>query len=244
MIVAIIQARMGSTRLPGKVLMEIDSKPLLAYQLDRVLKSNKIDKVIVATSTLRKDDMIESFCNEYGIDCFRGSENDVLTRYYNCAKQHNADIIVRMTADCPFSDPVIIDGVVQKFIDDDVDFCANTVPIKTSKFPDGVDVEVFSMESLEKANNEISDKHFREHVTFQFWQTNDYSSSQYMQKIDLSEYRFAVDYPEDFELVKRVFAEVKLKNIFGYLEELVKIVDDIKDIKELNSQYYFGQGWK
>ena len=243
MVVAIIQARMGSTRLPGKVLMEIDSKPLLAYQLDRISKSKKIDKVVIATSVLERDNIIESFCKSYGVDCFRGSENDVLERYYNCAKQHNANTVVRMTADCPLSDPVIIDGVIQKFIDDNVDFCANTVPVETSEFPDGVDVEVFSMTALEKANKEVSDKHYREHVTFQFWQTDRYTSSQFKQKTNLSDYRLAVDYPEDFELVRYVLGEIKSKRIFGNLKELVDIIDNNKEIKELNSKYYFGQGW-
>jgi spore coat polysaccharide biosynthesis protein SpsF len=243
MVIAIIQARMGSTRLPGKVLMKVSGKPLLAYQLDRVLKSKKLDKVIVATSTLEKDDAIEIFCSNYGIDCYRGSENDVMSRYYDCAKQYDPDVVVRMTADCPLIDPEIIDKVVQKFENDNVDYCGNTVPPKTSKFPDGSDIEVFSMSALKKANTEIIDEYSREHVTFQFWQNQKYTSSQYTQEEDWSNYRITVDYPEDFEVVRYVFNELKSKNIFGNLDKIIKIIDDNQKVKDKNSQYFFGQGW-
>jgi len=243
-VIAIIQARMGSTRLPGKVLMEINDRALLAYQLDRISKSKKLDRVVVATSILEKDDAIEAFCKDYGIDCYRGSENDVMSRYYECCKQYNPDTVVRMTADCPLIDPEIIDAVVQKFEDDNVDYCGNTVPPKSSKFPDGSDVEVFSMKALEKAYSEIKDPHLREHVTFQFWQDPKYKSSQLIQNKDWSSYRITVDYPEDFKVVKYIFRELKRQNIFGYIDEIIDIVNSNENIKNKNSQYYFGQGWK
>ena len=234
---------MGSTRLPGKVLMEVNDRPLLAYQLDRISRSKKLDRVVVATSILEKDDAIEAFCKDYGIDCYRGSENDVMSRYYECCKQYNPDTVVRMTADCPLIDPEIIDAVVQKFEDDNVDYCGNTVPPKSSKFPDGADVEVFSMKALERAHTEIQDQHRREHVTFQFWQDEKYVSSQYTQEKDWSEYRITVDYPEDFEVVQYVFNELKNKKIFGNLDEIINIINSNNKIKEKNSQYFFGQGW-
>lgn len=243
MTIAIIQARMGSTRLPGKVLKEINNKPMLTYMLDRLKKSKKLDKIVIATSILEKDDAIEKFCKDYGIECFRGSESDVLSRYYECAKQYNPDIVVRLTADCPLADPNIIDSVIQKFEDNNVDYCANTVPIETSTFPDGTDVEVFSFEALEKAYNEVKDKHFREHVTFQFWQTNWYKSIQYIGEKDYSKYRITVDYPEDFEVVSYVFNELKKRNSFGHLDEIIEIINSNNEIKNKNSKYFFGQGW-
>ena len=243
MIIAIIQARMGSTRLPGKVLMEVNDRPLLAYQLDRISKSKKLDKVIVATSTLERDNAIENFCKDYGVDCYRGSENDVMSRYYDCAKKYNSDIVVRMTADCPFIDPEIIDKVVQKFKDDNVDYCGNTVPPDTNRFPDGSDIEVFSMEVLEQANLEVKDELFREHVTFQFWQDDKYISSQFTQNKDWSAYRITVDYPEDFEVVRYILNVLNKKRTFGNLGEIISIIDSNNEIKEKNSQYYFGQGW-
>jgi len=235
---------MGSTRLPGKVLMGVNGRTLLAYQLDRISKSKKLNKVVIATSTLEKDDVIEAFCKDYGVDCYRGSENDVMSRYYECAKKYNPDTVVRMTADCPLIDPEIIDKVVQKFKDNNVDYCANTVPPETSKFPDGSDIEVFSMKALERANIEVQDEHRREHVTFQFWQDKNYTSSQYIQDKDWSKYRITVDYPEDFEVVQYVFNELKNKKIFGNLDEIINIINSNNKIKEKNSQYFFGQGWE
>lgn len=244
MIIAIVQARMGSKRLPGKVLLQVNNKPLLAHQIDRILMSQKIDKLVIATSTLSIDDAIEFFCKSYGIDCYRGSEQDVLSRYYMCAKKYNSEVIVRLTADCPLIDPQIIDKVIEKFQHDGVDYCANTVPPETSKFPDGSDVEVFSMQSLAKANREIIDNHRREHVTFQFWQDQNYTKSQYLKSKDHSKYRITVDYPEDFEVVKFIFSELKNKNIFGNLTQIIDIIDKNKKIKEKNSMFSFGQGWE
>ena len=123
--VAIIQARMGATRLPGKVMMEIDGVPLLKIMLSRVMRSKSLDKVIIATSTSPLDNDIEDFCKKNGYESYRGSENDVLSRYYECAKIYNADVIVRLTADCPLIDPEIIDRVIQLYFDSNVDFAAN-----------------------------------------------------------------------------------------------------------------------
>jgi len=243
MVIAIIQARMGSTRLPGKVLKIIDGRPMLSYLLDRVLKSTKIDKVIIATSILAIDNPIEDYCKEYRVDCFRGSENDVLSRYYECAKQYNADVIVRLTGDCPLADPNVIDNVIKMFECNSVDYCANTVPVDTSTFPDGSDVEVFSMNALEKAFFEVEDSHSREHVTFQFWQTDNYKSKQFVAINDYSKYRITVDYPEDFEVISFILTELKSRESFGYLDEVIEILDGNETIKNKNGQYYFGIGW-
>lgn len=243
MIIAIIQARMGSTRLPGKVLKEVNGKPLLSYQLERVAKSRLVNKIVIATSDLSRDDEIVSFCEDYGVDCFRGSEHDVLSRYFECAKEYGADTVVRLTADCPLSDPEIIDAVIQKFLDDEVSFCANTVPVESATFPDGTDVEVFSMEALSKAFTQVKDTNFREHVTFQFWQTDEFTSSQLVVEINLSSYRLTVDYPEDYEVVKFIFDELHKRESFGHLEEIIDIIESNAHIKELNAHYTFGQGW-
>ena len=169
MIAAIIQARLGSNRLPGKVLKQVNGVPLLEYQINRVKKSKHIDQIVVATSTLEQDNLIADFCNERKIHCFRGSEEDVLGRYYHCAKKYNAGIIIRLTADCPLIDPAVIDQMVTLFEAQKVDYVANTTPPETSMFPDGSDVEIFSMEGLTQVFNEASDPQDREHVTFYFW---------------------------------------------------------------------------
>jgi len=245
MIAAIIQARMGSTRLPGKVLKEVKGKPLLMYQIERVRVSKLLDKIIVATSNLPKDDIIADFCKKNSIDVFRGNENDVLSRYYECAKKHKADIIVRLTADCPLVDPFVIDRVISMFQKENVDYAANTVPPETARFPDGSDVEVFSMQALERAFIECSDPHDREHVTFYFWRyDNNFKTVQISQDVDWSKYRFTVDYPEDFEVVEYVFQELERRGSFGHLEEIIEIIETNQEMKEKNVKYKFGAGWK
>jgi spore coat polysaccharide biosynthesis protein SpsF (cytidylyltransferase family) len=152
-------------------------------------------------------------------------------------------VIVRLTADCPLADPNVIDDVIKMFECNNVDYCANTVPVDTSTFPDGTDVEVFSMSALEKAFYEVEDTHFREHVTFQFWQSNNYKSKQFVEKVDYSKYRITVDYPEDFEVISYILNELKKRHSFGYLNEIVEILDDNEAIKNKNGHYYFGVGW-
>ena len=129
------------------------------------------------------------------------------------------------------------------FEGNNVDYCANTVPVDTSTFPDGTDVEVFSMNALEKAFNEVKDPHFREHVTFQFWQTDSYKSNQFVGKNDYSKYRITVDYPEDFEVISYILNELKSRKSFGYLDQVIEILDGNETIKNKNGQYYFGIGW-
>ena len=244
-IIAIIQARMGSIRLPGKVLMEIDGVPLLEIMMTRVTQSKLLDKVIIATSTLPNDDQIEEFCQKNGYECFRGSENDVLSRYYNCAKKYDVNVVVRLTADCPLADPLIIDDVINLYYINNVDYAVNTVPPGISTFPDGSDVEVFSFNALERAYKEADNPKDREHVTFYFWKyDNGFSTAQLTQDNNWSKYRFTVDYPEDFEVVKFIIKELKSRKIFGHLNEIISIIDSNPNIKKKNSMYYFGMGWK
>lgn len=243
-IVCIIQARMGSTRLPGKILKVIEGLPLLKYQIDRVEKSILLNKVVVATSNIEEDNLVEEFCNEYNIDFFRGSENDVLARYYYCAKKFDADIVVRLTGDCPFSDPQIIDETIQLFIDSKTDYAANTVPPESRKFPDGTDVEVFSMQALEKAFNEVSDPKDREHVTFYFWRNSDkFRTVQLDNDRNIADYRLTIDYPEDIEVVSFIIRKLAEREIFGSVDEIIDILDSYPEIREMNSKYYFGMGW-
>jgi spore coat polysaccharide biosynthesis protein SpsF len=237
MIIAIIQARMGSTRLPGKVLKEVEGMTLLEYQLSRIKKSKLLDKVIIATSILPQDDPIVNLGKEVGVECFRGSENDVLTRYYAAAKSTFADIVVRLTADCPFSDPDIIDDTIRLFMDEKADYAANTVPPQTSTYPNGSDVEVFSMKALDRANTEAKDPHDREHVTFYFWKYDKgFKTVQLKNQKDLSKYRFTVDYPEDLEVVSFIIKKLKEQKRFGHISDVINIIDSNPEIKEKNSK--------
>lgn len=244
-VVVIIQARMGSTRLPGKVLKKVNGVQLLEIMMSRVSKSKLINKIIIATSILPNDEQIGEFCRKNGYECFRGSENDVLSRYYDCAKQYNADVIVRLTADCPLIDPEIIDKIITHYFDKNVDYAANTVPPDKSTFPDGSDVEVFSMTALERAYTDVIDPKDREHVTLHFWKySNGFKIGQLTQKEDWSKYRITVDYPEDFEVVDFVIRELKNRSSFGHLDEIISIIDSNPKIKKKNEKYYFGIGWE
>lgn len=245
MISAIIQARMGSTRLPGKVLKTIGDISLLELQIKRIQKSKNIDSIIIATSTNINDDKIEQFCLEKEINFYRGSENDVLSRYYECAKHYKIEIIVRLTGDCPLIDPSIIDKVIDSHIQEDVDYSSNTVPPETSFWPDGSDVEVFSFKALEKAHKEATKYEDREHVTFFFWKnkSNDFKTFQLKNSFDWSNYRYTVDYKEDFRVIELIYEEIIARNIFGNISEIIEIMNARPDIREINKKYYFGIGW-
>lgn len=245
MILVIIQARMGSSRFPGKVLEELDNVPLLKLQVDRIRAATMVDKIVVATSTKSSDDLIENFCLDNQVDFFRGSENDVLSRYYECAVRFKASVVVRLTADCPLCDPSVIDDVVDLYFKKDVDYAANTVPPETSLWPDGSDVEVFSFKALESAHFASTSIEDREHVTFFFWKNknNNYKIAQLGNDNDWSQYRFTIDYPEDFQVVKLIFNELHVKGLFGNVHEIVSILNSKPEIKKLNEKYYFGIGW-
>ncbi len=243
-IVAIIQARMGSSRLPGKVLKEVDGIPLIKYQIDRVKHSLFIVETIIATSLGEENDVIAEFCLQNQISCFRGSEDDVLCRYYECSKEYKADIVVRLTADCPLIDPRVIDEVVKIYMENDYDFVANTAPPEGFTYPEGMDVEVFSFKLLERAAREAEKPSEREHVTHYFWQNPQlFSSYRVDLKHNFSDYRLTVDYPEDFEVVEEVIYGLLQKDPLFTMHDVIKFLDDNKDIKEKNSSFKPPAGW-
>lgn len=225
MIIAIIQARYSATRLPGKVLLSLDRKTVLENVVDRTRKAQGLDKVVVATSTAPEDDSIAKLCAEKDIDCFRGNLNDVLDRYYQAAKKFNADIIVRITADCPLIDPQIIDRAVSKFLSGKFDY-VSTGRIK-STFPDGLDTEVFSFEVLSKAWKEAKLPSEREHVTPYIWKNPDkFKIFTLENDRDLSDYRLTLDEEEDYKLLQDIHTNVSdltTKNIIAYLDSHKKI---------------------
>ena len=202
-VIAIISARMGSSRLPGKVLMEIGDRPLLSLQIERVLRATTIEKIVVATSHEPQDDPIAVFCDSEGVLCFRGSEADVLDRIYKAAIHFGADPVVRLTGDDPMADPVIIDKVVGTFIESEYDYVSNVNP---PTYPDGLDVEVVGVSALEKVWKEATTPEEREHVTLGIRQNLDqYKTYNVVNSEDLSSMHWAVDTVENFSFVQRVF---------------------------------------
>lgn len=205
-IVAIVQARMGSTRLPGKVLLSLAGEPVLTRVVKRVRRARTLHEVVVATTVEPSDDLIVSFCHANEWPCLRGSEADVLDRYYQVARARSADVIVRITADCPLIDPGIIDAAVAAFFDPNAlaDYVSTELPSPT--YPRGLDVEVFSSEALAQAWREDDNPVWREHVTPYMYRHPDlFRVKGIPLPQDLSHHRWTVDTAEDVELVRRIY---------------------------------------
>ena len=194
----IIQARLGSTRLPKKILKKLGNISILEHVVQRALRSKIADKIILAIPDDLDALMIEDCVRPYPISIFKGSENDVLSRYYFATKKFNGKNIFRITSDCPLIDPLIIDAVFKKYFELGADcYLANTCPPDEASFPDGMDVEIFPLSFLNQAFHEEKDQNRKEHVTFQFWQDEKYKSFMYKSKTNYPDYRLTVDYPED-----------------------------------------------
>lgn len=210
--VAIIQARMTSTRLPGKVMADLHGEPMLAHMLRRVRRAGKLDGICVATTVNREDDPVAALCQELDVQVFRGDERDVLSRYIGAADAANAQILIRLTADCPMSDPGLIDDAVEMFRSEGVDYLSNAL-LRT--YPDGLDVEVFTLESLRLADREGTEPVHREHVTPYLHTgsqsdipTGDFRIGHLLAPADFSHLRWTVDREEDLSRVRYMVAEL------------------------------------
>ncbi len=245
MVTAIIQARMSSTRLPGKVLKVIDDRPMLFYMLERVAQAQQIDQVVLATSSEKEDDEIVDFCRRQEVLCFRGNLDDVLDRYYQAAKSFNGDPVVRLTADCPIIDPQVIDSLIEIFKDGQFDYVANTCPPEGMTYPEGMDVEIFSFHALEKAWKETVKPSDREHVTFYFWKNpNLFSIFRHDLHRSFADYRLTVDYPQDFDAISRILNHFYPERPFFTMEEVIAYLDEHPDIKSLNDHIESFSGWQ
>ncbi len=232
MITAIIQARTTSSRLPNKVLMNIEEKPMVFWVLKRVAKAKTLKQIILAIPEGRDNDPLAYFAKENKILCYRGSENDVLSRYYEAAKQFKATTIVRITADCPFIDPKIIDQVVLSHKRSKADYTSNVIE---RTFPRGFDVEVFSFKALEEAYFKAEGNFRREHVTPYFFENpNVFKLHNVMAKKETArpELRLTVDTKEDFELTEKVYSH--FKNKMFYSRDLIKYLDSRPELKSPN----------
>ena len=229
MICCIIQARTGSARLPKKVIQKIDNDlTVLDYVIDQVKYSQKIEKIVVATTDLIEDDLICKYANLQKIECFRGSSEDVLDRFYQCAKKYSAKTIVRITADNPLIDPNIIDKIINEY--NKCDFITNTLE---RTFPYGTEVEVFSFVSLEKAWENAKKPSEREHVTpFIRNPKNKFVLKNIKNQKNISNFRYTVDKLEDLQLVKEIIKNISTRPIF--LQDIIKLNKDKPEIFEIN----------
>lgn len=218
MILAIVQARMGSTRLPGKVLKEIDGQSLISLLLARLSQSRCVDRIVVATTEVGSDDQLAEACAELGYSVFRGSENDVLSRFYYAARQYQASIIVRITGDCPLIDSDIVDQVIRDFESNCVDYASNIEP---PSFPDGLDVEVFSYSALSEAFHGADEEREREHVTSYLREKQHIKRSNLKNSDDFSYMRWTVDDPADFIVVENIFKYFSPKKSFSWKDVLL-----------------------
>lgn len=253
--VAIIQARMSSSRLPGKVLREIAGKPMLAHVVQRTQRARSVQQVVVATTTEESDNPVAEYCLAHDIPCYRGSMHDVLDRYYQAAKIHQAQVIVRITADCPLIDPQVIDETVYGFlgcnldiesnhaieisqkIDSPYDFAANRLPPPWGRtFPIGLDTEVCSLQALEIAWKEAQEKHQREHVMPFFYEHPERFQIFHLDyHTDYGALRWTVDTPEDLEMIRRIFSFFYPAEPGSWLEVL-DVFQRHPEIAEINQQ--------
>lgn len=234
-IIAIIQARMTSSRLPGKVMKDISGHPMLQHVITRVSKAALLDQILIATSTDPADDEIEKFCIENDFDCFRGHPFDVLDRFYQGAKLNNADIIVRVTADCPIIDPEMIDLMIKTFLDADVDFLANRLPPPWERsFPIGLDIEIATISALENAWEHAQTKFEREHVMpYLYVEPGRFKTLIIQHEPDYGKKRFTVDTPEDLDFIRSIFEYFAPGTDFSWLE-VIEMLKKNPDLEKIN----------
>lgn len=231
--IAILQARMTSSRLPGKILMPVLGKPLLAYEIERLQRCNNVDDLVVATTTNTQDDTVAEWCNQQDVPCFRGSEPDVLERFHGAAQQAQADVVIRVTGDCPLIDPLVVDAVIAAYESNTVDYASNTLD---RTFPRGLDVEVFSATVLTTCHQEAFDPVDREHVTpYIYRHPERFTITQYRQPSNHSHLRWTVDTPEDLELIRRVIEALYPDKPDFSQADILALLDKNPDWSQINA---------
>jgi len=243
---------MGSSRLPGKVLMKIFDQPMIHHVIKQILSSKSIDKVIIATTSKKEDKEVVNFCKKNNINYFCGSSIDLLDRYYNCAKKFECDPIIRITADCPFIDPKVIDSVVEKFVKNSFDYVANNIEKvgdnwqnSMCKFPQGMTVEISTFVALEKAWREAKKPSEREHV-FPYIQFNPklFNISNVINDIDLSYIRCTVDRNEDLIFMRKLYEQFPKNNKTITINEIKKAIKNNPDLVAINNKIPFDEGYQ
>ena len=236
-IVAIVQARLGSSRLPGKVLLDVCGKPLLWHVMRRVMAAKLVDETILATADNEQNAPIVDFAKKYGFTCYAGSEIDLLDRFYQPCKAHGATIVVRITADCPLVDPAIIDKTIRYFLDSNgqIDYLYNN---SAHTLPDGLDVEVFTMKTLETLWSTVAGEFEREWFTTvmrdnpKLWRHGAMTHD-----IHCRDTRWTVDYPEDIALIRRIFEALDNEKTVFSMYDILDFLKAHPEVNALNDAY-------
>ncbi len=244
-IVTVVQARMGSSRLPKKVFLSVCGKPLLIRMLERVQAAKYSGQIVVATSTEKEDDPIEQLCKENDISIYRGSLNDLLDRHYKAGKKFNADAVVKIPSDCPLIDPLIIDKVIKFYLDnrEEYDYVSNLHP---ATYPDGNDIEIMSFKTIERAWQEATKGFEREHTTPYIWENKDkfnVGNVEWDSGLDYStKHRWTIDYEEDYIFIRTVYEELYDKKPNFGLHEILNLLEEKPYIYKINEKY-IGKYW-
>ncbi len=251
-LVTIIQARMGSSRLPGKVLMPVLDEPILGHIVSRLSTVGRVDTIVVATSDQDIDDPIAEHCSAKGISCFRGSENDVLDRFYQAATAVGADTVIRITGDCPLVDPALVSRLIDYYATNGFDYCGIATGAGVAKgdfqgrFPDGLDAEIFKMEVLQAAWHEARGQLFREHVTPFIWKQPERFNLGTLKSPDrdYSNLRWTVDNREDYEVIRWVYEELyPVKPNFN-MQDVLSLFERHPEKIEDNRQFIGQEGYE
>jgi len=242
MILAILQARMSSSRLPGKVLKPILGKPMLQLHIERVQSAKFIDKLVIATSTSADDNAIEQLCKELNVECYRGSLDDVLDRFAQAAAQYQPDYVLRLTGDCPLFDPSLCDEFIHYALTQNYDYCTNSEP---ATFPDGLDMEIMTYQALLEAAENAKLSSEREHVTPYIQKHAErFKVGSFKNDIDQSALRWTVDEPEDFVLVTEIYNALYPTNQNFTWIDVLHYVNDHPELSTLNRGIDRNEGYK
>ena len=243
-VICVVQARMGSTRLPGKVLMDLAGKPSLLRQLERLLNAKKVDHIVVATTNKKEDDVIVSAVGNYHprVSVSRGSEMDVTDRYYQAVKDYKPEAVIRTTGDCPLIDPEVVDEIIEEFFNFKGDYVANVLGKRT--YPRGLDTEIFSFEILEKMWKELKDELDRESITLYIRKNPDlFKCKNVTSPIDYSFHRWTLDEKDDYELIKIIYQECKdkpnfrMKDVLELFKKRPELIKINQHIEQKNPHY-------
>ncbi|MBV7298621.1 cytidylyltransferase domain-containing protein [Enterovibrio paralichthyis] len=240
-VVAILQARASSTRLPGKVMLPLLDKPMLERQIERVLRSSTLNTLIIATSENASDDAVAALAKGLGLPCYRGSLDDVLDRFYQAALTVKPSHVVRLTGDCPLADPDVIDRVVQHHLESGADYTSNVCP---PTYPDGLDVEVMTFSSLESAWRNAQLPSEREHVTSYIRKPEaGYKLENVEGEQDLSHCRWTVDEQEDFDFVSEVYRQLYAQKPCFTTKDVLTLIEEKPELASINQNFERNEGY-